>query len=147
MIFVSVNGYYERYYRIQKNNASQLDNVAYTIKQMIRPEEIILVFGGEWSSELPYYSERRALMWPPWVPQDMDSPIMKEALSKLSDTRVGALVVCNTARADSHLIKRATAVLKFAGTPTYEDDVCSLYSPDGTDKKAEEMSNTRTPTR
>src|SRR5215813_7792909 len=110
MIFVSVNGYYKgysgvictgiscksEYYTIQKNNSSQLDNVAYTIKQMIPREEIILVFGEEWSSELPYYSERRALMWPSWVPQDMDSPIMKEALSKLSDTRVGVLIVCNT---------------------------------------------------
>ena len=136
LIFVSVNGYYKGYYyTIQKNNASQLDNVAYAIKRMTRPEEMILVFGGEWSSELPYYSERRALMWPPWVPQDMDSPIMKEALSKLSDTRVGALIVCNTARADSRLIKRATAVLKVARTPAYEDDVCLLYSPSGADKR------------
>jgi hypothetical protein len=149
MIFVSVNGYYKgysgvictgiscksEYYTIQKNNASQLDNVAYAIKRMTRPEEMILVFGGEWSSELPYYSERRALMWPPWVPQDMDSPIMKEALSKLSDTRVGALIVCNTARADSQLIKRATAVLKVAKTPAYKDDVCSLYPRDGADKR------------
>jgi hypothetical protein len=106
-----------------------------------------LVFGGDWSSELPYYSERRALMWPSWVPQDIDSPIMKEALSKLSDTRIGALIVCNSARADSHLIKRATAVLKLAGTPAYRDDVCSLYSRDGIDKKAIPMFHTGTSTR
>ena len=137
MIVVSVNGYYKGYYTIQKNNASQLDNLAYIIKQMIPPEEIILVFGGDWSSELPYYSERRALMWPPWVPQDMDSPTMKEALSKLSDTRIGALIVCNSARADPRLIKRATAVLRLAGTPAYKDDVCSLYSRDGTDRNVE----------
>ncbi len=149
MIFVSVKGYYKRYsgvictgiscrseyYTIQKNNSSQLDNIAYTIKQMIPREEIILVFGEEWSSELPYYSERRALMWPSWMPQDMDSPIMTEALSKLSDTRVGALLVCNSARADYQLIKRATAVLKVAGTPAYKDDVCSLYPRDGADKR------------
>ena len=149
LIFVSVKGYYKgysgvictgiscrsEYYTIQKNNSSQLDNVAYTIKQMIPREEIILVFGEEWSSELPYYSERRALMWPSWLPQDMDGPIMKEALSKLSDTRIGALIVCNSARADSQLIKRATAVLKVAGTPAYKDDVCSLYPRDGADKR------------
>ena len=139
LIFVSINGYYKGYYYwVLKNNASsQLDNVAYTIKQIIPPEEIILVFGGEWSSELPYYSERRALMWPSWLPQDMDSPIIKEALSKLSDTRIGALVVCNSARADAHLIGRATAVLQLAGTPAYEDDVCSLYSRHRMDKKVE----------
>jgi hypothetical protein len=142
MIFVSVNGYYNgysgnicagisckaEYYTIQKNNASQLDNVAYTIKQITPPEEIILVFGEDWSPELPYYSERRALMWPSWMPEDMDGPIMKEALSKLSDTQIGTLVVCNNARGDKRLIGRATAVLQLAGTPVYKDDVCSLYS-------------------
>ena len=54
LIFVSVNGYYKvgYYYTIQKNNASQLDNVAYTIKQIIPTEEIILVFLG---NGLPCY--------------------------------------------------------------------------------------------
>jgi hypothetical protein len=37
-------------------------------------------------------------------------------VSKLSDTRIGALIVCNSARAVSHLVKRATAVLQLVGT-------------------------------
>ena len=129
MMLASIKGYYNRYYMVQKNNVSHLDNTVHAIRHMARPHEIIVVFGQDWSSELPYYSERRALMWPAWMPQDMDSPEMNEALSRLGNIRVGALAVCNRAQTDSRLIDRATDVLKLVATPKYEDDVCSVYTP------------------
>jgi hypothetical protein len=128
MILVSVKGYYERYYEVQRNNASDLYDVSHAIQNITLSEEIILVFGQDWSSELPYYSKRRALMWPAWMPQDIDSPEMKEALRRLGDTRVGALVVCNGARADSRLIKKATDALKVAVMPKYQDRMCAVFS-------------------
>ena len=65
-------------------------------------------------------------MWPNWMPQDMGSQEMKEALSKLGDVRVGALVVCARAREDSSLIEKATDVLKLdRNTKTG----CAPYTP------------------
>jgi hypothetical protein len=132
MILVSVRGYYKSYHTVQKNNVVQLENVARVINRIIQPEEMMLVFGLDWSSELPYYSERRALMWPEWMSQHMDSPEMKEALSKLGNTHVGAMIACNSTRTDSQLITTAISVLKFAVTPTYEDSTCSVYTSPGT---------------
>ena len=128
MILVSMKGYYERYYAAQRNNAADLLNVSQAIKNGTHPEEIILIFGQDWSSELPYYSARRALMWPAWMPQDMDSQDMKEALKRLGETRIGALVICNSARGDSRLLETATDILKIAAIPKYQDDKCAVFS-------------------
>jgi hypothetical protein len=130
MIIVSIAGYYARYYTPQKHWRSEFDSVALTVKTTVPPEDIILVFGLDWSSELPYYAERRAVMWPGWMSQDMDSMDMKKTLNNLGDTRIGALVICDSARADPTLVKRATNILRIAEVPKYRDSRCTLYAPE-----------------
>ena len=39
------------------------------MKRVTRSEETLLVVGYDWSSELPYYCERRAMMLPGWLPE------------------------------------------------------------------------------
>jgi len=123
----SIHGYYIRYHDIQKTNADGQPRVAYAVEGMTSPQDVIVVFGQDWSSELPFYSHRRALMWPQWMPQDMDSPAMKEATGRLAGSRIGALIVCDRARRNSRLLESARRALEFGAAPEYQDGKCAIY--------------------
>ncbi|MDE2060470.1 MAG: hypothetical protein KGL31_05665 [candidate division NC10 bacterium] len=128
-IGISIVGYYQRYYTTQKTNNMELPNVSNFVKSHTQPDDLILVFGLDWSPEVPYYSERRALAWPEWMPRDMDAPAMTESLARLGHRRFGALVACNGDQARLQLIQKATNVLQLAEKPKYEDVKCSVYLP------------------
>src|SRR5205807_9432933 len=69
----SIQGYYGRLYNFQKNNSTAFPSLAFAIKNVTEPGDVVLIFSKSWTSELPYYSERRALIWPWWMPQDIDA--------------------------------------------------------------------------
>lgn len=136
---VCIAGYYGRakwfsnrkseYSVAQKKNRVDMANIAQVVKNATQPHDIILVFGLDWSAELPFYSQRRALMWPNWIERNFDAPgPMREALSKLGNHSIGALVLCQQAQTDADLLQRSTSTLGFADVPIYEDWTCSLYS-------------------
>jgi hypothetical protein len=53
------------------------------IQSYTRSSDVLIAFGTDWSSELPYYSERRALMWKDENP-DLNSPRLQTAISRLA---------------------------------------------------------------
>jgi hypothetical protein len=55
----------------------------------------------DWSPELPFYADRRALMLPNWMPRDLDTPMLKRSLANLGTAEVGALIACPTRPADA----------------------------------------------
>jgi hypothetical protein len=124
---IAILGYYERYYGLQKKNAVELSKVSHAAERMTDPRDVILVFGQDWSSEIPFYSRRRALMWPEWMPQDMESPEMREAKSRLGEKRVGALLLCGRARNDACLLKGVRNALGPGSRPEFQDAVCAIY--------------------
>jgi hypothetical protein len=68
------------------------------IQQETQPDDLLLIVGMDWSSELPYYSQRRALMIPNWhlkqFYQDVATPLEEV---KQRGYRFGALVVAESA--------------------------------------------------
>jgi hypothetical protein len=70
IIFVSLNYYQGSKFYIKKarRQITELSNdnlaVAKTLKIYTRNESSIVVFGKDWGSEIPYYSERKAFMVP-----------------------------------------------------------------------------------
>ena len=41
--------------------------IAEMIRRTTKPEDVIVIYGCEWSPEIPYYAQRRALMLPQWI--------------------------------------------------------------------------------
>jgi hypothetical protein len=137
----SVAGYYGRGYRLQfygdqktpfsklqGANSLQFAGVSDAAMRLTRPDDVLLGFGLEWSSELPYYSQRRAVMWPSFIGEEnFDNPDLRETLGKLGGNHIGALVVCNASRNNSQLILRATAEFGLAREPAYADEMCAVY--------------------
>lgn len=81
----------EHYAPIQAANHDELHAVSRTIQQVTRPEEVVVVLGCDWSSELPYYSRRRSLCIPFWLDLQLDS--VPGYLAMQPPNRVGALVI------------------------------------------------------
>jgi len=129
-ILCSIAGYYDgphdKYYEIQTGDWTQEKRLGGLIKRSTAPEDVLLIFGLDWSPDLAYYSERRALMWPKWMAQDMDDPEFQEALKRLGDRQIGALIIAKD-KVDSLLLAQATTRLRFIETPAYEDSTVAMY--------------------
>jgi hypothetical protein len=70
---------------------------ARVVREQSSRDKAIIVYGLDWSSELPYYAERKALAVPDWYPEYEDPLIRPERY--LGSNPVGALVACAGARA------------------------------------------------
>lgn len=63
-------------------------------------DQAILGFGLDWSSELPYYAERRALMMPDWASAEHVAELA-DPTRAFGDAPLGALVACANTLADN----------------------------------------------
>ena len=100
---------------------------AMAAKDLTRPDDVLLILGYDWSSEVPYYSERRALMeagWAPW-----QTPMFQAALANLRSMHIGAVLVCQDARSEHEEIQARLAALGFMQSPAYQNVSCDIYLP------------------
>jgi hypothetical protein len=81
---------YSRLYRpMQAHNASSLKRLGAAIRDRTSPDDIVVLLGFSWSSEVPYYSGRRAMCLADW-----DNPAQVAAgLKTLAPYHIGAVVV------------------------------------------------------
>jgi hypothetical protein len=83
---------HQEYYRpIQAHNCAELNAVSDTIQRLTRPEDVLVILGCDWSSELPYYSRRRSLCIPFWLNPSVEK--LPDYLALEPPYRVGAVVV------------------------------------------------------
>ena len=131
IVITSINGYYSRLYATQSNNANLFNNLAFTINRITPPGDVVLIFSREWTSELPYYSERRALIWPRWMPRDLDAPAIREAIGKLQGYRIGAVALCDGSQKNVDLVQKTVNGFSLTTSPEYEDSQCAVYASAG----------------
>lgn len=67
--------------------------IAVLIKEATPDNAVIVAFGMDWSSELPYFAHRRAVMVPDWAPTSA-LEAMAGSDAALGDGPLGALVDC-----------------------------------------------------
>lgn len=130
-VFNSIEGYYAGLFRTQEYNAKLWVNLTAKVREVTQPEDVVLIFSRDWSSEIPYYSQRRALIWPRWMEQDLDAPNMREAFSRLGNYKIGAIVFCDGAQKNTHLIGKAVDLFKISRAADYEDSLCAVYASSG----------------
>jgi hypothetical protein len=64
------------------------------------PDEGIIVLGIDWSSEVAYYSERRSVTVPLWLPTRIKQRLFANPQAFLGSSRFGAVVACTWTRTD-----------------------------------------------
>ncbi len=96
--------YIEHYYPTQSAISSGGDGLTAALKAMTRPDEVIVVFGHDWNSMIPFYAQRRAIMV---REAERESPErLWRSLEMLDDVRIGAVVMDDRADKGTDLITR-----------------------------------------
>ena len=75
---------------------------AHAIEQGTAPRDVLVIYGRDWDSTLPYYAHRRALMdrWD----MPVGTPRLAAAMAKLQGERIGAMIVTGSLAADESFI-------------------------------------------
>lgn len=99
------------------------------VKQSTAPDDGIVVLGQDWSSAVPYYSERKALVLPGWAPLPLVQKILATPQTFLGGLHLGAVVYCgdigynsdNKALVDAFVAERSVIA---------EKGSCKLLTPE-----------------
>lgn len=89
------------------------------------PDDVILAFGYDWNSALPYYSQRRAIMLPRNFEHRRD--LISRSLQLLEGARVGALVIANEFRERDLFARPYAEQLDLAFTPVAANAEAKIY--------------------
>jgi len=128
--FILISGtcasrYFDAYYELQKSSAPGRPVAASVIDRETDPADALLVYGLDWSPELPYQAHRRAIMAPAW--NAPVGPAVKHAISDLGISHISALVVCDRARELSPALLTNMSSVGFAATRRFSADQCDIY--------------------
>jgi hypothetical protein len=75
IVWNSVTCYLDTYYKVQVRDNTALSRVATEIKNLTSPDDVVLVIGRDWSSEIAYYSTRKTVAIPGWMLQELDNDV------------------------------------------------------------------------
>jgi hypothetical protein len=120
---------YDFFIRLDTRPGDRLQ-IAAAAKKLVPPDRALLVIGDDWSSGIPYLSERRALALAPFAPPALMEQALTRTESLLGGLRLGGVVTCSDlaaylpeARAKIDQLVAGRAVLAESGS-------CKLYPGD-----------------
>jgi hypothetical protein len=117
-------------YQLASVPSDTLLAITRAIDEKSRPQDIILIYGYDWDSSIPYYAHRRAIM--DREMRSLNDPLMREsfAKSRRRDGIVAVAAFCNKSREATDVTDRLST-LGFDLIPYYADNVCDLYKRRG----------------
>jgi hypothetical protein len=121
---VMMASYLKGYYRDQLQEDRSLEPIAAALKKATRPDEVVVLYGLDYSAQVPYLADRRAIM--DWQNLGVDHPALRQTLAALEQPGIGALAACDEAR-HLDLVARAVERLGLRPTPTVVEP-CDLYT-------------------
>jgi len=111
-------------YQIQSKNAPGRPQAAALIDQFTHPQDVIVVFGPKWFTEIPYQAQRRSIMDP--FPDRSVAPLVA-SIEKEGPAQISAVVACDEARGEKARIRPALELSSMPDTPQYSADDCDIY--------------------
>lgn len=126
LLIFSIKAYRTLWTGITKMTNNPLLEISVTIQKYTNPNDVLLIYGLDWSSELPYYSQRRALMG---RDEALDNPEMRASVTQLSGYKLGAMVFCTQTKSDSDGIFRLTTAYNFQRDAIYSNSLCQVHLP------------------
>lgn len=94
VIAFSSLSYYLNGYRLYQEEGYDLSKIAFEFKKYTDEDDVIIIIGEDWSSEVPYYIDRRAVMIPNWLSLDPGEAYFQKVKKNLKDGgyKVGGVV-------------------------------------------------------
>jgi hypothetical protein len=100
-------GYTGRFLAEQTDAAPDGNGMTDALRNVTRPEEVLVIAGQDWNSMTPYYARRRALMLRDDAARDPQ--VVEAALQRLAPDKPGALIIQGRPDGEQWLIDRCTA--------------------------------------
>jgi hypothetical protein len=118
--------YLNGYYLDQSAPDSGPMQIAVLTGERTAPDDVMLVYGLDYSPVLPYEARRRAIM--DWKNRDLDEPAMKSTLDAMAaeGVHLGAVVACGDARSNVVVLANI-ARLGYPHAPAHAEPYCDLY--------------------
>ncbi|MCA2552468.1 MAG: glycosyl transferase, partial [Microcystis sp. M04BS1] len=100
--------------------------IASQVQTVTSPDSVLLIYGNQWNSFMPYYSQRRAIMFYT-IASDEAS---KNAFYELSraNYKVEAIVFCNQARKTREDEKYLNDLYNPTEKPIFSNKLCDIYT-------------------
>lgn len=99
--------------------------IAEVLRATTEPSDVVVAFGLDWNGQLPYYSQRRALMVPHHM---MDEDVAyARALANLAGERIAAVVVVGSLKESPYFLPPRLQQLGMEGAPIAESGNLALY--------------------
>jgi hypothetical protein len=128
-----VNFFYRAYAPVFNPEAwnAPVIRIALAAKQSTSQDQGLIVFGNDWSSIIPYYSERKALVIPPWAPQATFDELFKNPKRLLGNLDLGGVIVCFGDLDEYGANRTPIEALTDGKKVLAETETCKLYSAGG----------------
>jgi hypothetical protein len=129
VLFLAASGamaqnYLGGYYRDQAENPVGPQPIADAIRAVTGAGDVILLYGLDWSSEVPYLADRRAIM--DWEALGIDHPAIGAAVDAVPPPGITLVAACGERRSDPAVKRTVDALAPTAVVRTVAD--CTLYS-------------------
>jgi len=109
--------YSQDYLQQQRVNYTGGSGLTQAIAALTEPDDVIVIYGDDWASMIPYYSGRRALMVPGWL--ENNEAGQQRAFALLKDERIAFLLMKDYTRWNRQLIDRRIADLGLHPAPLF----------------------------
>jgi 4-amino-4-deoxy-L-arabinose transferase-like glycosyltransferase len=98
-------------------------SVSNVLRSRTKPDDVVLVYGYEWSSEIAYYAQRRTVTVPDWDSLQVD--VLRNVEHYAGSNPLGAIVVCPRTRTDAQF--EATLKLAVADMTHDATTACRVF--------------------
>jgi 4-amino-4-deoxy-L-arabinose transferase-like glycosyltransferase len=122
---LQVAAYTNTYLRTQRYNQKDQPELATILSAATQPDEVVLMFGHDWDSSIPYFAHRRAVMVTDRKATDPAS--VHTVLDRLPPGQVSALVVTGELRLASDQLAPFINRLGLAPSPVLVSENTSLF--------------------
>lgn len=128
-------GYLNYFYKDQANINQYYPSLISLIRQHTNENDVLLAKGFDWSSELPYYSQRKALMLSDSF--TFENKNFQKTIENMKNEKITALAIrCNNCKKseNSTFIEKCIKKFNFSKEPIYKDQSITLYLKRNTKK-------------
>lgn len=111
---------YARFYFPEQRHNEDPDEHMRILKEITHPEDTIIIFGFDWDATIPYYAERRALMFSNGREARPDE--VKRSIDRLDPHTIGAVLIIGPLRHDAAFTDATMAKLQLGPAPLLLSD-------------------------
>ena len=97
------------------------------VKRVTPPDNVVLIYGWDWNTLIPYYADRRAILMTP--SRENDPAVLQEILARLKPGQVSTLVIQGERKQDTAFIKWCTSLLNLSSTAVAKSPDGDIYCP------------------